>query len=148
MAKKKEFVNIVEESFNEGYTSEPEMPATTNLDKQESPAVESPVPPRKVLTENEQLLRKIIAGDDATLQRLWGREGRSTYYLTDFLRACIDVKSHEDGMTKNAIVIDALTQYFNSDEKRAAKERVVSMAIKKMEAAIEEEKKLSGKKNK
>lgn len=139
MAKKKDFSKVVEESFEEGYRSEPEV-VTPITEPQEVPVVEEPAPEPEVLTESELLLRKIIAGDEEALQSLWDREDRSTYYLTDLHRACVDVESHEEGKKKNDVITAALNQYFSDEVKEAAKELVVSRAIKKLEKEIQKEK--------
>ena len=137
MAKKKEFDNIVDESFKEGYEREPELVKTEQIPeiKQEEPVVE------ERLSEKELLLRKIIAGDEEVLREILGKEDRSTYYITDVHRACIDIMSHEEGVKKGQIVVDALNAYFSNEIKEAAKERVVTMAIKKLEREIKKENK-------
>lgn len=136
MAKKKEFDNIVDESFEEGYKSEPEI-ITNQEKKQETKEQQSQEP--EALSENERLLQKINAGDQETLTNIWEREDRSTYYLTDHHRACIDIMAYEEGMKKNEIVVSALNQYFSEKVKESAKERVISIAIKKLEREIKEE---------
>ncbi len=137
MAKKKEFDNIVDESFEEGYKSEPD---TSSLTRQNPPAVENTPEETEPLSESELLLRKINAGDVETLQNIWEREDRSTYYLTDHHRACIDIMAYEEGVKKNEIVVTALNQFFSEKTKEAAKDRVVSMAVKKLEREIKEDK--------
>lgn len=140
MAKKKDFENIVEESFEEGYKSEPEI--KTTVQTQSEPAEqENDNKASVVLSENELRLRKIRAGDPDTLNEIWNREDRSTYYLTDLHRACIDIMSHEEGIKKQQVVGDALLAYFSEEVKEAARERVVTMAIKNLEREIEKENK-------
>lgn len=138
MAKKKTFDNIVDESFEEGYKSEPTAPSTPS---QESLAEPKSAIEEKELTENERLLQRINNGDVETLKSIWDREDRSTYYLTDHHRACIDIMAYEEGMKKNEIVVNALNQYFSEKVKSAAKERVVSMAVKRLEREIKDESK-------
>ena len=139
MAKKKDFSHVVEESFEEGYRSEPEGTASAP-EKHEAPVEEPVVVEAENLSENELLLRKIIAGDEEALESLWGREDRSTYYLTDLHRACVDIVSHEEGIKKNDVIVSALNRFFTEDVKAAAKELVVSRAIKKLEKDIKKEK--------
>ena len=139
MARKKNFDNIVDESFEEGYRSEPESSsAMPPKSAAKEPKEETPSLPK--LSEKEQLLQKIMSGDEMTLKTIWEREDRSTYYLEDLHRACIDIMAHEEGMKKNEIVVNALNQYFSSQVREAAKDRVVSMAIKKLKREIKEEK--------
>ena len=145
MAKKKEFDNIVEESFNEGYQSEPDL-STPNQQEPATPSTNASEPAQTVnenegLSEKEIMLRKITAGEAETLNKIWGKEDRSTYYLTDLHRACIDIMAHEEGMKKNEIVVNALNNYFTEDIKNAAKERVITMAVKKLEREIKKENK-------
>ena len=144
MAKKKNFDNIVDESFNEGYQSEPDNSAVSpKADEKEpvTPMERKPAPPApKEMTEKEQLLSNILSGDAETLQSIWGREDRSTYYLTDLHRACIDIMAHEEGVTKNKIVVDALESFFAEKANiPAAKERVLTLAVKKLQREIEDE---------
>lgn len=139
MAKKKDFSKVVEESFEEGYRSEPETVVSEPV-QQEAPAVEPEVVESEPLSANELLLRRIIAGDEDELEALWAREDRSTYYLTDLHRACIDIMSHEEGIKKNEVIVSALNRFFPEEVKAAAKELVVSRAIKKLEKDIREEK--------
>lgn len=139
MAKKKsEFDNVVEESFNEGYQSEPEV---DNNQKAETETKEAPPAPEptKIFSENELRLRSIVAGEAETLEEIWGKEDRSTYYLTDVHRACIDIIAHEEGIKKNDVVVAALNKYFSDAIKQAAKDRVVTIAIKKLEREIQKE---------
>ena len=139
MAKKKsEFDNVVEESFNEGYQSEPEV---DNNQKAEPQTQEAPPSPEstKIFSENELRLRSIVAGEAETLEEIWGKEDRSTYYLTDVHRACIDIIAHEEGIKKNDVVVAALNKYFSDAIKQAAKDRVVTIAIKKLERKIQKE---------
>lgn len=143
MAKKKEFNGVVEESFNEGYNSEPTVEETNPVvPEEENPVVaEEDNIIEENLSENEILLRKIRAGEAETLEEVLGKEDRSTYYLTDVHRACIDIMSHEEGIKKNQVVVDALNKYFSDELKTAAKERVITMAIKKLEKEIAKENK-------
>lgn len=136
MAKKKEFDNVVEESFNEGYESEPGRPEEIVVD---SPQVKQEATPLENLSENELLLKRITDGEKETLERIWDKEDRSTYYLTDVHRACIDIMAHEEGIKKNDIVTTALNKFFTEEIKEAAKERVVTMAIKKLKREIKKE---------
>ncbi len=139
MAKKKsEFDNVVEESFNEGYQSEPEVDNNQKTEPQTQEAPPSPEP-TKIFSENELRLRSIVAGEAETLEEIWGKEDRSTYYLTDVHRACIDIIAHEEGIKKNDVVVAALNKYFSDAIKQAAKDRVVTIAIKKLEREIQKE---------
>lgn len=139
MAKKKDFSHIVEESFEEGYRSEPEV-TTSEPEKPEVPVEEPVVAEPEHLSENELLLRRINAGDEEALEGLWGREDRSTYYLTDLHRACVDIMSHEEGIKKNEVIVSALNRFFPEEVRTAAKDLVVSRAIKKLEKDIQKEK--------
>lgn len=139
MAKKKDFSHIVEESFEEGYRSEPEV-TTSEPDKPEVPVEEPVVAEPEHMSENELLLRRINAGDEEALEGLWGREDRSTYYLTDLHRACVDIMSHEEGIKKNEVIVSALNRFFPEEVRTAAKDLVVSRAIKKLEKDIQKEK--------
>ncbi len=141
MAKKKDFENIVEESFKEGYTSEPNKAEEKN---DENPQIEVQEPVSQEpenLSENELLLRSIVAGEKETLEKIWEKEDRSTYYLTDVHRACIDIMAHNEGIKKNDIVTTALNEFFSEEIREAAKDRVVTMAIKKLEREIKKENK-------
>lgn len=140
MAKKKEFDNIVDESFEEGYQSEPEI--RTAVDAQtEVDAPQFEVRDTELLSENELRLRRIRAEDPEILNELWNREERSTYYITDLHRACIEIMSHEEGIKKQQVVGDALLAYFSEEVKEAAKERVITLAVKSLEKEIEKENK-------
>ena len=159
MAKKK-FEHIVEESFNEGYQSEPEIvpaevsaqpPQTSDAEIRASSlsektkdeffyvlakkgfdkAIEALTP-----TEKKTLIRNIEAGDEGILNKILGREDRSTYYLTDLHRACIDVVSHEGGIKKNDVIVTALEQFFTDEVRDTAKELIVSRTLKKLEKEI------------
>lgn len=140
MAKKKDFSNIVEESFEEGYRSEPEAVVSEPERRQEAPVEEPVTVEPEHLSENELLLKKINSGDEEALESLWGREDRSTYYLTDLHRACIDIMSHEEGIKKNEVIVSALNRFFPETVRTAAKELIVSRAIKKLEKDIQKEK--------
>lgn len=149
MAKKKDFGNIVDESFEEGYNSEPEVEVSNaDIEQEETPAIE-PVLPKLSKQELKQIWEKkdkdrtaeesnaflslLNANDENALSVVIGYEERSTYYLTDVHRACVDILSHEEGLKKNDIIVSALNAYFSDEIKRAAEERVVTMAIKKLE---------------
>lgn len=140
MAKKKDFKNIVDESFEEGYQSEPVIKTTaqTNFEAEEK---QEDIKETKVLSENELRLRRIRAEDPDTLNEIWNREDRSTYYLTDLHRACIDILAHEEGIKKQQVVGEALLAYFSDEVKEAARERVITMAVKNLEREIEKENK-------
>lgn len=165
MAKKKIFDNIVNESFEEGYTSEPEVvtapvpetPVTATEQEQATPAAdvieEQPteilpepeaVEPQQAepepLSDNELLLQKVLAEDPEVLSSIINHPIRATYYLTDFHLACIDIMAYEDGINKSELVKDALNQYFSEETKAAARARVVSLATKKLKQKIKEEK--------
>lgn len=152
MAKKKDFSNIVDESFEEGYNSEPEL---------ETPAVE-PAAEAEVVAEpvvydlNEEELKKLwekkgkgctseecgiflnmlLSGNEKARNVVVEYEERSTYYLTDVHRACIDIVSHNEGLKKNEVVVAALNAYFSEEIKSAAREHAVTMAIKKLEREL------------
>lgn len=158
MAKKKDFENIVEESFNEGYTSEPEItPERTQPEAgrgRTSSKSERELSPEakerffKVLdkkgfdealkslnpAEKGILARELKSGDEEIVAHLLGFDGRSTYYLTDWHRACIDVVSHKKGIKKNEVIVAALERYIAEEGAgEEAKELVVSRAITKLE---------------
>ncbi len=159
MAKKKTFDNIVEESFKAGYESEPEI-ITENTKPEEEPSIANA---KRELTaeeinsfiedynkigfdkalamlpaeEQELLLENIQTGEGAIVEQLFGNAERSTYYLTDLHRACVDIVSHQNGTTKNQVVLDALDLYFSKDVIKAAKELVISRTLKKIERALD-----------
>lgn len=152
MAKKKDFGNVVDESFEEGYKSEPgtgeELPVV-DAGQQETPdEPKGPALPKltmeelkriwvkkdkeRTVEESEIFFRLLQANDPDALSVVIDYEERSTYYLTDVHRACVDIMSHEEGLKKNDIVVAALNAYFSAETKRAAEELVVARAIKKM----------------
>ena len=151
MAKKKDFGNIVDESFEEGYKSEPgtEVEASdVDVAQEETPAVEPAVPKLtkeelksiwvkkdkdRTAEESDIFLRLLAANDPNALSVVIDYEERSTYYLTDVHRACVDILSHQEGLKKNDIIVSALNAYFSDEIKRAAEELVVTRAIKKLE---------------
>ena len=141
MAKKKEFDNIVEETFYEGYKSEPEYErkneTNTETETKESEKNNGP-------SETELRLRKIIGGDEEVLNEVYiGNNGeltRSTYYFTDVHRACVDIVAHKEGIKKNDVVLAAFDKYFGEKIIKEARELVVSREIKKLEKEIENEK--------
>ena len=167
MAKKKNFDNIVEESFKDGYTSEPDIEVVAKEEKveetpapveetvevveaaQEQPAeevteeiVEEPAEePEEELTEGEILLKRLTDGDEELLEELWNKKERATYYLTNVQRACIDIVAREEVLIKNDVVSAAYDKFFSDAIKEAAKEEVVRKTIKTLKRQIEIEKK-------
>lgn len=162
MAKKKDFTNIVEESFEAGYNSEPEINKgqVQPLKEQEENRAETAVQEvslkkikevvgkkgfeeaLKVLSarEKEMLLRILIAGDEDIINKITSNAERSTYYITDVHRACIELISHQEGINKGQVVEDALDAWFkgfSDDLIKNAEERVITMAIKKLERSME-----------
>ncbi len=151
MAKKKEFDNIVDESFEEGYKSEPGAEvdvAGAVAAQEEAPTVEPAMPKLtreelksiwvkkdkdRTAEESDVFLRLLAANDPDALSVVIDYEERSTYYLTDVHRACVDILSHQEGLKKNDIVVAALNAYFSEEIKREAEELVVTRAIKKLE---------------
>lgn len=155
MAKKKNtFDNVVEESFKAGYESEPEI-TTEETKSQEQPET---VIEKKELTveeinsfiesynkvgfdkalamlsaeEQELLWENIQSGEGDIAELLYRNTERSTYYLTDLQRACIDIVSHENGTTKNQVIVDALDLYFSESVIKAAKELIITRTLKKV----------------
>ena len=159
MAKQKnfnasEFDNIVDESFAEGYTSEPERPSASGRGAGAAPAQGRPAgaeaPPTEstsrrsggpALSENERRLRKLIAGDEEELGVLYGSEGRYTCYLSELLQACIDIYAYREGYPKTKVVGILLNQFFPEDLKAEARERIVELAIKDLERKVKDERK-------
>lgn len=133
MAKKKEFGNIVETSFIEGYESEPEI-MTQNPQKNNPTETQAPT---YILSETEILLRKIVSGNEEVINDMLNYSERSTYYLTDLHRACIEVKSREDFVTKQEVVRAALERYFDEKTVAAAKEELIRKKIKTLKKEIE-----------
>ena len=140
MAKKKEFNSIVEDSFNEGYESEPEV-TSCPLDENKYTETNSPKNPTRVPSENEILLKKILSGDETIINNLLNYTERSTYYLTDLHRACIDVKAREDFTSKQDVVRSALESYFNEKVVAAAKEELIRKKVMELKKIIEKENK-------
>lgn len=158
MAKKKNFDDIVEQSFNEGYTSEPEIVSEkaqpeqrrgrANSENERELRPEAKERFFKVLdkkgfdealkslnpAEKEILARELKSGDEEIVVHLLGFDARSTYYLTDWHRACIDVVSHKKGIKKNEVIVAALEHYIAEEGAgEEAKELVVSRAITKLD---------------
>lgn len=171
MAKKKNFDNIVEESFKDGYTSEPDIEVVAKEEKVEEtpapveetvevveaaqeqpaeevteeivdePAEEPAEEPEEELTESEILLKRLTDGDEELLEELWNKKERATYYLTNVQRACIDIVAREEVLIKNDVVSAAYDKFFSDAIKEAAKEEVVRKTIKTLKRQIEIEKK-------
>ncbi len=137
MAKKKEFNNLVEESFNEGYTSEPEVTAPNPSAVHHFDAVAPNTSPQN-LSENEILLNKILSEDEGVINELLNFSQRSTYYLTELHRECIEVKSREDVVTKQEVVRAALENYFDVETVEAAKRELIRKKIKALNKEIKE----------
>ena len=147
MAKKKDFDNIVEESFNEGYQSEPDR---SPVPQKEEPVEKPAVTESENLSEDELLLRQILSGDRATIGELCASTKRSTYYFTLLELACIDIMAHEEGIKKNDIITTALDRYLKEEYgakyeelKTAAQERVVTMEVKDLKQKIKVQAKAS-----
>ena len=136
MAKKKDFDNLVDESFQEGYRSEPELPSVNK----DAGANQVEGAPEVQLSEKEIFLRKILAGEPEVLRSIWENEDRYTYYLSDMLRACIEIESYKEGCTKTKVIATALERYFSDEVKVAAQKRAVELKVKKLEREIKEEK--------
>lgn len=156
MAKKKTFDNIVSESFEDGYTSEPKIvpgeeglkpnkniPAENQerdlsqeakkkffvtLDKEGFGEAVKTLSP----AEKEILAQKIEAENEEIVARIVGRKDRSTYYLTDLHRACIKIVSYEEDVHKSEVIAAALEKYFSEDVVAAAEELVIANAIEKL----------------
>lgn len=166
MARKKDFSNVVEESFNDGYVSEPDVDVVAKAAEkaeektapaeepvaevveeavEEAPVEESPIEetveePEEELSENELLLKRLTDGDKELLEELWNKKERATYYLTNIQRACIDIVAREEVLTKNDVVDAAYNKFFSDAIKEAAKEEVIRKTIKTLKRAIEIEK--------
>lgn len=144
MAKKKDtFDNLVDESFDEGYTSEPETVIETNRTapiQSEAPANEAPaLQNKRPLTENEIFLRDILAKKEPALNKVWEKTIRRTVYLSDFLYACVEIESYKQNVPMTRVIETALKLYFNDAIKEEARERSVEMAIKHLREKIEQE---------
>ena len=139
MAKMKpQFQGIVEESFTAGYKKEPEI---TNVPAPQcnAPEKSSPEPSLYKPSENELLLRKLRAGDEAAINEILNHTDRKTYFITDLQRECISVKSREDDVTLQEVVQEALNRYFDAKTVEEAKREIIRKKIKHLEKEIEAE---------
>lgn len=132
------------DSFFTGVIDDFQKPEETTVKQEEKkPAETTPHKPstKKPQSENEALLQKILAGDPETIGDITGYVERSTYYLTDLHRACIEVKAREDVTSKQDVVRSALESYFDKETVEKAKEELIRKKIKTLEKIINEENK-------
>ena len=78
------------------------------------------------------MLELLLANDERALNNVLTYAERSTYYITDVHRECIDIVSGRRRIKKNDVIVAALDAYFSDEDKKEAERRAVETAVIKL----------------